>query len=104
MDYILQLNFYNYLNYFDYTNLLCCSKNYYYNKYYNCDNIYREYLIKKFSNNFVEIVKPIIICYYDCFLRIIIFENTISKMGYELWNEDIYYLFWKCKYDLILNS
>lgn len=104
MDYILQLNFYNYLNYFDYTNLLSCCKNYYYNNCYNCDDIYKIFLIKKFSYNFVDIVRPIIISYYDCFLRIVIFENRFKKMGYELWKEDIYYLFWKCKYQLILNS
>lgn len=104
MDYIIELNFYNYLNYFDYTNLLCVCKKYYNNILLNHDNIYKEYLVKKFSVNFVEIVYPIIISYYDCFKRIVNFENTIQKMGYELWEEDIYYLFWKVKYQLILHS
>ena len=65
MDYIIELNFYNYLNYFDYTNLLCVCKKYYNNLFLQHDNIYKEYLIKKFSSNFVIIVKPIIISYFD---------------------------------------
>ena len=104
MDYLIQLNFYNYLDYFNYTRLLLTCKNFYKNNINHHDNIYKHYLKKKISNNFIKFVKPIIISYYDCFLRIVNFEKTISKMGYKLWEEDVYYLFWKCKYELVIDN
>jgi hypothetical protein len=95
MDIIIQLNFYEYLDYFDYTNLLITSKNFYYNKNFKNDNIYKKYLENKFSKQFVIKAKPIIISYYDCFLRIINFEKILLSYDYELWDEQIYYAFWK---------
>tara|TARA_B110001450_G_scaffold221352_1_gene217341 strand:- start:19371 stop:19673 length:303 start_codon:yes stop_codon:yes gene_type:complete len=98
MDVLIQLNFYTYLKLNDYINLLLTNKIYYNN--YNNDSIYKYYLKRKFSENFIEKAKPIIISYYDCFHRISIFENIVIKEGFELWEEDIYYLFWKVKYRL----
>ena len=96
MDNIIVLNFYNYCNYINYTNLLLTCKYYYYDKnIINNDNIYKYYLIKKFSINFANISRSFIISYYDCFLRIVNFEKIINNLGYETWEEDIYYLFWK---------
>lgn len=96
MDNIIILNFYNYCNYKNYTNLLLTCKYYYYDKNtINNDNIYKYYLINKFSIDFVNISKSFIISYYDSFLRIVNFEKTINDLGYKNWEEDIYYLFWK---------
>ena len=41
MDYIIQLNYYNYLNYNDYIKLLLTTKKYYFNMDYNNDLIYK---------------------------------------------------------------
>ena len=40
MEYIIQLNYYNYLDYNDYIKLLETTKRFYYNKDYNHDLIY----------------------------------------------------------------
>ena len=95
MDIIIQFNFNEYLNYYDYTKLLLTCREFYYNKYYNSDIIYKKYLENKFSKEFVIKAKPIIISYYDCFLRIINFEKYIISLNGELWDEKIYYAFWK---------
>ena len=91
MDYIIQLNYYNYLNYNDYIKLLLTTKKYYFNMDYNNDLIYKYYLSKKFSDRFIKIALPIIYSYYDCFLRIIEFEKTLLKYGYPLW---VVYVIW----------
>ena len=36
--------------------------------------------------------KLIIISYRYCFINIYIFENIMKDNGYELWDENIYYL------------
>ena len=95
MDIVIQFNFYEYLNYFDYTNLLLTSKKFYYNICYKNDNIYKKYLENKFSKQFVIKAKPIIISYYDCFLRIINFEKILSSYHHDLWDEQTYYAFWR---------
>ena len=77
MDSIIQLNYYNYLPYNDYINLLLTSRKYYYSNDYNHDYIYRYYVIKKFSNKFAEDALQIIYSYYDFLLRIVIFENSL---------------------------
>jgi hypothetical protein len=97
MDNIIQLNYYNYLPYNDYINLLKTSKKYYYSNDYNHDYIYRYYIIKKFSNKFLEDALPIIYSYYNFLSRIVIFENSLLKVGYPLWEEDLYYAYWKAK-------
>ena len=99
MDYVIQLNYYNYINYIDYNRLLQTNKNYYNNTTYNNDNVYKFYLSNKFSEKFVNKARSIIISYYDCFIRIIRFENKLINMGLDIWNEDIYYLFWELKYN-----
>lgn len=60
------------------------------NKSYKNDNIFKHYLVTKFSNKFINISKYIIISYHD-------FEKRLKKYGYELWDESIYYVFWKSK-------
>ena len=95
MDYIIQLNYYNYLNYNDYIKLLLTTKKYYFNMDYNNDLIYKYYLSKKFSDRFIKIALPIIYSYYDCFLRIVEFEKTLLKYGYPLWDENVYFAYWK---------
>ena len=97
MDYVIQLNYYNYLDYRDYIHLLSTNKEYYYSPRYNNDLIYKFYLVNKFSEKFVYVVNPIIISYYDCLVRIINFENWVKQIGYDVWDEDIYYIFWKAK-------
>lgn len=97
MDSIIQLNYYNYLHYNDYINLLKTSKKYYYNIDYNHDNIYKYYVIRKFSYKFAEDALPIIYSYYNFLLKIVMFENSLLKMGYPLWEEDLYYAYWKAK-------
>lgn len=97
IDYVIQLNFYNYLyNLKDYINLILINKLSY--KNYNYDIIYKYYLERKFSKFFTESASLIVISYRDCFIRINIFENIMKDNGYELWDENIYYLFWKGKY------
>ena len=51
MDYIISLNFYNYLHYNDYINLLKTSKFYYiyYYKLLNKEFFYKQLLIVRFS-------------------------------------------------------
>lgn len=99
IDYLVMMNFYNYINYFDYTNLLLTSKKFYKDYIFaNNDNIYRYYLIIKFSNNFVDHAKKFIISYYDCFYRIVNFEKMITNENLELWDEKTYLAFWKIKY------
>ena len=95
MEYIIQLNYYNYLDYNDYINLLRTTKHFYFNKDYNTDLIYKYYVVKKFSNKFADNALPIIYSYYNFLLRIVLFENTLSKFGYPLWKEDLYYAYWK---------
>jgi|TARA_B110000967_G_C18869653_1_gene554675 hypothetical protein len=97
MDSIIQLNYYNYLPYNDYINLLLTNRKYYYSNDYNHDYIYRYYVIKKFTNKFAEDALSIIYSYYDFLLRIVIFENCLLKVGYPLWEEDLYYAYWKAK-------
>ena len=97
MDNIIQFNYYNYLPYYDYINLLMTSKKFYYSNDYNHDYIYRYYVIKKFSNKFADKALPIIYSYYDFLLRIVNFENSLLKVGYPLWEEDLYYAYWKSK-------
>ena len=102
LDIIIQFNFYNYLHYNDYFNLLNTCK-YYYNYYYKLEDeeIFFNYILtSRFSNKFTIIVKPIIISYKDCFNRICKFEKILKNLGHELWEEDIYYLFWNIKYKL----
>lgn len=82
MDSIIQLNYYNYLPYNDYINLLLTSRKYYYSNDYNHDYIYRYYVIKKFSNKFAEDALQIIYSYYDFLLRIVIFENSLICKEY----------------------
>ncbi len=60
--------------------------------------IYKYYLERKFSKLFTETASLIIISYRDCYIRINIFENIMKGNGFELWDENIYYLFWKGKY------
>jgi len=97
IDYVIQLNFYNYLHSLkDYINLISINKLSY--KNYNYDTIYKYYLERKFSKLFTETASLIVISYRDCFIRINIFENIMKDNGYELWDENIYYLFWKGKY------
>ena len=95
MDYIIQLNYYNYLHYNDYINLLQTTKKFYYNIDYNNDLIYKYYLEIKFSVDFTINALPIIYSYYDCLLRIVMFENTLQKLGYRIWEEDSYFAYWK---------
>tara|TARA_X000000368_G_scaffold234517_1_gene185263 strand:+ start:154 stop:450 length:297 start_codon:yes stop_codon:yes gene_type:complete len=95
MDYIIQLNYYNYLDYNDYIRLLITTKKYYNNIDYNNDLIYKYYLIHKFSNKFVNEALAIIDSYYKCLSSIIIFEKKLRKYGYPLWSENIYYAYWK---------
>ena len=94
MDIIFTLNFYNYLN-DNYINLLCINKHYY--KLLD-DNIYKLILSKKFSNNFIDKVKLIIITWKDCYIRIKKFEYLTLKYSYNIWSEEDYFCYWKCKY------
>lgn len=97
LELIIDLNYYEYLkDLYEYLNLIKTSKFLYLN--YNKDYIYKFFLEKKFSSLFTKTANQIIISYKDCYIRIIIFENILKKNGYELWDENIYYLFWKNKY------
>ena len=97
IDYIIQLNFYTYIDSIkDYINFISINKNIYEN--YNYDIVYKCYLERKFSKLFTETASLIIISYKDCCIRIKYFENMLKESGYQLWDENIYYLFWKCKY------
>ena len=57
--------------------------------------IYKYYLENKFSKDFINISKLFIISYYDCFIQIINFEKKMNES--ELWQEKLYYSFWKYK-------
>lgn len=80
----------------NYINLISINKLSY--KNYNYHTIYKYYLERKFSKLFTETASLIVISYRDCLIRINIFENIMKDNGYELWDENIYYLFWKGKY------
>jgi hypothetical protein len=84
MDYLLQLNYYNYLMYNDYINLIMTKKEFYKNIQINNDFIYRYYLYKKYTEEFIKMTFIDIISYKDSFINIIVFENVLNKYGYEL--------------------
>lgn len=100
MNIITQIDFYNYINDEDYINLLITNKEYY--KLLLDDNTFRLILYNKFSKNFVDKAKQIIISWKDCYHRIKTFENLSSKYSIKLWSEDDYFAFWKFKYKPIL--
>lgn len=102
MDYIINLNFYEYLHYSDYINLTKISKYYftYFYKLINKECFYKQLLIARFSYKFIKTVTPIIISYQDCFYRVQRFETILKNLGHELWEEDVYYIFWNIKYKL----
>ena len=103
IDYLFLINFYKLIDYINYNNLLCTCKNYYYDTIYaNNDNIYSYYLANKFSTNFTNNAKQIIINYYDCFRRIMFFEKLLKNYDLKLWSEENYYNFWKIKYNFSL--
>ena len=102
MDIIIQVDFYNYINDEDYINLLSTNKEY--NKLLLDDNTYKLILYSKFSKNFVDKVKKIIISWKDCYKRIKRFEDLIVKYSYDLWCEEEYFAFWKLKYRPITHS
>lgn len=105
MDYIIQLNYYNYLSFKEYTQLLLTNKKYYYNNIFNNDKIYKNYLINKFSSDFVTVLRQNIISYYliyprilsykECLSRIVMFENNLIKNNIKAWDEEAYYSHWK---------
>jgi len=95
MDIIINFNFYKYCDFTSYSNLLLTCKYYYYDNIINNDIIYKYYLQNKFSNKFINISNSFIISYYDCFTKIMNFEKLAISIDSELWEEDIYYLFWK---------
>lgn len=97
MDIIIQYNYYNYLDYIDYISLLLTNKTFYYNSVYSNDFIYKFYLQKKFSQRFIVLSRPIIMSYKDCFYRIVTFEKRLINLGYKIWEEDTYYMYWKMK-------
>ena len=99
MDIITQINFYNYINDEDYINILSTNKQYY--KLLLDDNTYKLILYNKFSKNFVDKAKPIILCWKDCYIRIKRFEYLTIKYSTSLWCEEDYFKFWKFKYKLI---
>lgn len=102
MDIIIQIDFYNYVNDEDYINLISINK-----EYYNLlldDNTYKLILCSKFSKNFVDKAKQIIISWKDCYKRIKRFENLIVKYSCDLWCEEEYFAFWKLKYRPITHS
>ena len=94
MYFIINLNFYQYLNDSDYINLLCTNK--LYNTLLN-DITYKYILYHKFSKNFINKAKTIIISWKDCYLRIKYFEELIVKYSYDLWIEDEYFAYWNYK-------
>ena len=100
IDYLFLINFYKIIDSINYNRLLCTCKNYYYDTIYaNNDNIYAYYLLKKFSTNFIKNAKQVILNYYDCFKRIMLFEKQLLSYDLKLWYEEDYYNFWKIKYD-----
>ena len=96
MDIIIQVDFYNYINDEDYINLLSTNKEY--NKLLLDDNTYKLILYSKFSKNFVDKAKQIIISWKDCYKKIKRFEHLSIKYSYDLWLEEEYFAFWKFKY------
>ena len=105
MDYIIQLNYYNYLSFKEYTRLLLTNKKYYNNNIFNNDKIYKNYLINKFSAGFVTVLRkniifnyliyPRILSYKECLSRIVIFENNLIKNNMKAWDEKAYYSHWE---------
>ena len=59
------------------------------------NNLYKILLIKKFSSNFINNAKSIIISWKDCYNRIKKFEKILNNNNYKLWNENDYIGFWK---------
>jgi hypothetical protein len=102
MDIITQVDFYNYVNDEDYINLLSTNKDYH--KLLLDDNTYRLILYSKFSYNFVDKAKQIIISWKDCYKRIKRFEDLAIKYSTNLWCEEDYFAFWKLKYRPITHS
>ena len=102
MDIITQVDFYNYVSDEDYINLLSTNKDYH--KLLLDDNTYRLILYSKFSKNFVDKAKQIIISWKDCYKRIKRYEDLIVKYSCDLWCEEEYFAFWKFKYRPITHS
>lgn len=84
MDYLLQLNYYNCLMYNDYINLIMTKKEYYKDIQINNDFVYKYYLNKKFTEEFIKTTLSNIVTYKDSFINIIVFENVLNKYGYEI--------------------
>lgn len=95
MDYIIQLNYYNYLTYYEYINLLLTCKCYYYNKVFNSDLVYKYYVKNKFTNEFFINSLGDILSFRDFFCRITIFENVLKKYGYEIYDYESFYVYKK---------
>ena len=93
MDVVIQLNFYNYLNYQDYVTLISINK--YFNNFIN-EHIYKYYIERKFSINFIKILEPYMVSYKDSFERIIEFEKKLYKKKYSIWKEQDY-IIWNTK-------
>lgn len=102
MNIITQVDFYNYVNDKDYINLL--STNNEYHKILLDDNTYKLILYSKFSKEFVDKAKHIIISWKDCYIRIKRFENLTIKYSCDLWLEEEYFAYWKLKNRTIINS
>lgn len=93
MDIVIQLNFYNYLNFQDYVTLISINK-YFYN--FINEYIYKYYIENKFSINFTKILTPYMLSYKDSFKRIIEFEKKLYKNNHPLWKE-YEYIIWNTK-------
>jgi len=102
MNIITQVDFYNYVNDEYYINLLSINKEYH--KLLLDDNTYRLILYSKFSKNFVDNAKQIIISWKDCYKRIKRFEDSVVKYSCDLWCEEEYIAFWKFQYRPITHS
>lgn len=105
IEFIIQLNYFTYLNYIDYIKLLLTCKVFYNNNIYNNDKIFKYYLINKYSENFINILRqvlishyigyPYIISYRECYIKTFTFEKYLKKYGITHWNEESYYDHWK---------
>ena len=105
IDYILDLNYYTYLNCITYVKLLLTCKKFYYNNLYNNDIIYKWYLHKKYSKNFIILAKKIILYQYifmpkilnyrELYIKFFIFEQKLASIGIVNWDEKSYYNHWK---------
>ena len=102
MDIIIQLDLYNYLDINSYLHLLLTTNYNYHN--YNYDIIYKYYLEKLFSKNFIQNLKHIMISYHDSIKRIYSFNILCDCYNYPKWDENTYYKFWKYKYNYINDS